>query len=175
MTCFALGAQPAGMRVFAAVTAGTLARKLGVQIAAAMATGAVDARMRAEERESGLPGVVEFRGLPAVGRVAVAALGAAFPAVHVIRRMAGDTKLRRALVSIAEMAGETRDILMLVAQWKGGLVVVEPDLAPIVADVTAGAVIAELAVVRFLLLVAGNAFGLRVPESLATHMAAFAG
>jgi len=58
--------------------------------------------------------VIEPRGFPATGGMTAGAFRPALTAMHVVRRMAGDTLQWRPLVPIAEMTLHTPDRLMLV-------------------------------------------------------------
>lgn len=170
----ALAAEATCMRVFGTMTALTIARQRVLQAAASMTIRAVDACVDTQQGEAGLLRVIELRSLPARGRMTVGALRAALVAMHVVGRMTGNALLRRVLVSIAEVAGEARDVFVLVSQRECGLVVVEADASPSRAVVTACTVASKPALVRFLSAMTGVAIGWRVAEALAFRMTAVA-
>lgn len=167
--------EAAGVSVYALVAAFARFGQRILQSATSMAVRAVEARVNAFKGEAGLPQMIELRRLPGSGGVAVAALGAAFSAVNVIRRMAGDALLGRALVTVAEMTGETGDILVLVPQREGSLVVIEVDATPGDAVMTAATVAAEASLVRLAGAVARVAVRGRCRVLLARCVTAVAG
>jgi hypothetical protein len=135
-----------------------------------MTIRAGDTSMAALQGESGFLGMVELRGLPARGRMAVGTLRTALAAMDVVRRMTGNALLRSALVAIAEVACDACDFLVPVAQGKRRLVVIEADARPGRAIVTIRAIASELALVRLLLAMTGVAIGRRFAETLALRM-----
>ncbi len=175
VTSLALSAEAARVRVFAAVATLAILGQRVLQAAASMTICAVNACVDAQQGKAGLLRMIELRGLPARGRVAVGAFRAALASMHVVRRMTGNALLRRALVAIAEVTGEARDVLVLVAQRERSLVVIEADVPPGCAVVAARAVASESALVRFLPAMTGVAIGRRFAEALAFRMAAVAG
>jgi len=174
MAVLALAAEAARVRVLAAVATLAISRHRILQAAAAMAIRAVDACVDAQQGEAGLLRMIELRSLPARGRVAVGAFRAALAAMHVVGRMTGNALLRRALVAIAEMTGEARNLLVPVAQWERRLVVVEADVPPGCAVVAARTVASQLALVRFLSSMTRVAIGRRFAEALGFRVAAVA-
>jgi hypothetical protein len=95
--------------------------------------------------------------------------------MHVIRRMARHAHARRSFVSISEVAFGALHGLVLVVQRKGRLAVIEPDLLPGFRVMTGGAVLSQLALVRFLRLVARHAFARGLAEFLAVLVTTVAG
>ena len=174
MARLALGAKAAGVRVFGAMAALTIARQRIVQAAAAMAIRTVDTCVDTQQGEAGLLRMIELRRLPARCRMAVGAFRAALAAMHVVGRMTGNALLRRALVAIAEMTGEARNLLVPVAQRERRLVVVEADVPPGCAVVAARTVASQLALVRFLSSMTRVAIGRRFAEALGFRVAAVA-
>jgi hypothetical protein len=167
-------AEATRVRVLRLMAAVAIARQLVLQISRAVAIVAGDAIVHPFEREAGLLEVVELRGLPALGDVALAALGAALAVVHVVRLVAGDALLGRILVAIAEVTGGARRLRVLVAQRKGRLVVVVADVAPGALVVTGAAVAPQLALVRLLFLMARVAILRRIAIALAGGVATLA-
>src|SRR5207253_1901765 len=108
-------AEATGVRVLRLMAAEAVARQLVLQIPRAVAVVAGDAVVHPLERETGLLEVIELRGLPALGDVALGALGAALAVVHVVRLVAGDALLGRPLVAVAEVTGRARRLGVLVA------------------------------------------------------------
>src|SRR5947207_97781 len=167
-------AEATGVRVLRLMAAEAVARQLVLQISRAVAVVAGDAVVHPLERETGLLEVIELRGLPALGDVALGALGAALAVVHVVRLVAGDALLGRVLVAVAEVTGRARRLGVLVAQRKGGLVVVVADVPPGALVVAGAAVAPQLALVRLLFSMTGDAFLLRVAKGLAGGVTALA-
>src|SRR6516162_5665398 len=119
-----------GMGVLPLVAAEAILGDLVLEVAAAVAVVARNVVVHAEERVAGLLQVVELRVLPALRVMTVAALGAAFAVVHIIRRVTGDTFLRGVLVAVAEMTSRAGDLGVPVAEREGGLVVVVTHAPP---------------------------------------------
>jgi hypothetical protein len=121
----AVAAEAAAMTIIAAVAARAILGQSVLEIAAAMAIGAAHMSVRAFQRESSLPTMVELRRLPACHRVAVGAVVAAAAAVHIVRRMASGAFLRRTAVVLTHVAGGASNCTMLVAQREACLLVVK--------------------------------------------------
>jgi hypothetical protein len=109
--------------------------------------------------------------------MAVGALGAPFPAMHVIRGMTGHALRGRSFVSITEMTLGASDTLVLVVQREPGSVVIECHVLPDLRVVAVSAIPPQLAFVRLLGLVADGAFVrggaegfLRLVTALARHV-----
>src|SRR5437588_393967 len=167
-------AEATGVRVLRLMAAEAVARQLVLQIPRAVAVVAGDPVVHPLEREAGLLEVIELRGLPALGDVALGALGAALAVVHVVRLVAGDALLGRVLVAVAEVTGRARRLGVLVAQRKGGLVVVVADVPPGALVVAGAAVAPQLPLVRLLFSMTGDAFLLRIAKELAGGVTALA-
>jgi len=174
MAVAAVLAETPGVRVLRAVAAKTILWHLVLEIPRAMAVVAGDLLVHAFQRETGLL-VIELGGLPPLRRVALAALGAPLPVVHVIRLMAGAAFLRRVAIAIAEVAGGALDLGVLVVQRKASLAVVIRHVMPRGGVVAGTAIASELAFVGFLLLVTGKAIGGGLSETLVRRMAAITG
>jgi hypothetical protein len=101
MTPATIPAEPAAVRVLRLVAADALARQLVVQIAAAVALLAIDARMDALQGETRLLLVVEPGGLPTRGRVTGAAFRPALSTMNIVGRVTGDALLRSSFVPVA--------------------------------------------------------------------------
>src|SRR5205823_540118 len=123
-------AEAGGVRILRLVTAEALARQLVLEIPRAMAVVAGDAVVHTLEGEAGLLLVIELRGLPGAGDVALGAFDTTIAVVHVVRLVARDALFGRALVTIAEVTGRAGRLGVLVPQWKRGLVVIVADVAP---------------------------------------------
>src|SRR6267143_600331 len=149
-------------------------RDLVLHVAGAVAIGAGDVVVDALEREAGLLLVIELRVLPAAGAVAIGAFRTAIPAVHIVRLVTGHAFLRRVLVAIAEVAGDARHVDVLVAQREVSLVVIVADVPPLAGVMTGVALAAQLALVRLLFLMAGDAFLGRFAKALAHEVATLA-
>src|SRR5450756_485208 len=119
------------------------------------------------EREAGLLCMIEPGGLPTRGGMAVATVVSAFSPMYIVRCVARHALSRRVLVPIAEMALDALDVLMLALQRKRGPAVVEFHTLPHRGVMTGCAVSSEFSRVWFLLLVARNTFGMRLPIALA--------
>ena len=145
-------------------------RHLIFEVPGAVAVLTVDTSVHALEREARLLGVIELGGLPTGGGVTVAAAGTALTTMYVIRRMAGHTLLRGAFVSIAEVAAHAGDLCMLVLERKCRPVVVELYSPPDGVFVAGGAIAAEFALVRLVLLVTIDTTGGGFPICLAGLM-----
>lgn len=168
-------AKAGRVRVLAAVAPFAGARQRVFQLSGTMAVAAVNTRVDAFEREPGFPAVIEFGGLPPRRRVAVGTLRAALVPMDIIRCVARYALLGRVLVAIAEMAGETGNVLVLVFQSERGLVVIEADAAPGDGVVAVRAIAAEPALVRFLQPVTRVAICGGLTEAFALLVAAVAG
>ncbi len=97
--------------------------------------------------------MIEFLRGPVGRGVAIGALGALTPAVHVIGQVAADALLGRAFEVLARVAGRARHVAMLVGEREFRLVVIEARLAPCGGHVARGTVDAEGAAVRVVVLV----------------------
>ena len=106
--------------------------------------------------------------------MAVSALRTTLAAVDVVRCVTGYALLRGRLVAIAKVARVAGDLLVLVTQWKSGLVVIEVDSTPRKAVVAARAFAPQLAFVRLLLSMTGVAVRRCFAEALALHVATVA-
>src|SRR5256885_16097157 len=96
-----------------------------------------------------------LRVLPAGGDVALGALDSTVAVVHVVRLVARDAFLGRALVTVAKVTGRAGRLAVLVAQRKRGLVVIVAHVAPGAGVVTGAAVPPQFTFVGLLLAVAG--------------------
>ncbi len=115
MALLATATEPASMSILSLMTANALARQLVFEVAGAMTVLAVDTGVGSLERETGLLSVVESSCLPARRRVTGSAFGTALAAVDIVRGMAGDALLGRALVAVAEVTGLTGNLRVPVA------------------------------------------------------------
>jgi hypothetical protein len=97
------------MNVLALVAADTLLWQLVLEIPRTVAVLTVQVSVRLFQRKSGFPGVIEAGGFPAAGGMTTGAFRTTLPAMHVVRRMAGDALLWRPLVAIPEMALHASD------------------------------------------------------------------
>lgn len=114
--------------------------------------------------------MIELGGAPANGRVALIAVITARPLMHIIRGMARHTLRRRVLVAIAEMTRCTLQLRMLAAEREVRGAVIKLRVQPSDSAVTSSAIVAELALMRLILLVACHAHGACVAELLAGRM-----
>ena len=105
----------------------------------------------------------------------IGALVAPFSMMHIIGRMARYARRRRPLESIAEMALHTPDFRMTSVQRKGGLVVIELGMLPVLHVMADSAIAPQPAIVRLYALVAGDAFTLGLAKGLTLRMAVLAG
>ena len=144
----AILAEAARMRVDILMAADAGLRQFVLEISAAMAPGAVERAVPAEQREAGFLRVVELRGLPAGFGVALRAVVAARAAVYVVRRVAGIAAQRSVLVSAGDVAGGTGGITMRRLQRKAGLVMIEAGADPTTRAVTGTAIRAQRAAVH---------------------------
>ena len=108
---------------------------------------------------------------PAGRLVTLAACGTARAGMDVVRCVAGGALGWSVLVAIAQVAGCAGRLHMLAGQREPGLRVIEPYACPAAGLVAAGAIAAELALVRFLLLVAIDACGSRLTVLAARQVA----
>jgi hypothetical protein len=168
----ALGAQASGVRVLPLVAPEAVLGNLVLQVAAAVAILTIDPGVHALERKTGLFVVIEFRGLPAGGGMAVGAFRAPVAPVDIIRGVAGDAFFGGALVPVAEMTAHARHLEVFVTQRVGGLVVIEPGPAPGGRLVASGTIAPQLAFVRLLFPVAVHAAGRGFAERLPAHVTA---
>lgn len=97
------------MNVLALVAADTLLWQLVLEIPRTVAVLTLQVSVRLFQRKSGFPGVIEAGGFPAAGGMTTGAFRTTLPAMHVVRRMAGDALLWRPLVAIPEMALHASD------------------------------------------------------------------
>ena len=136
----------------------TIRRRRGLGHALALVAGsAVEPAMRAGQGIFRLPVVVEAPQRPAVGVVAARTLRAEPPRVMCVL-VAGGTVARRLLVRRAAVAFLARYRGMQTKQGKARKVMIEGDLgAPAAVLVAPLAFLPELAFVRVILLVAGDA------------------
>ncbi len=119
--------------------------------------------MRAQQRKIRLLGVIELPLIPAIRRVAGRAFPAQSPFVHVLRCMAADALLRRALEPEARMALRARREHVLTDERIGGQIMIEFDsTTPHRAAVAFTAIAAQAAAVRIL----GRVTGLAVITEL---------
>lgn len=153
----AILSQPPRMAVLSLMATEAVLGNLRLQIAAAMTVAAIDVGVHPFQGEAGLLLVIEFAGLPARGRMTLAAFRAALATMHIIGCVAGGTGLRRVLVVVAEMAAQAGYLDVFVVQRETRLVMVETDLLPARGVVTGGAIAPELAVVGIYLAVAVHA------------------
>ena len=161
VTLAAVVAEAPGVRVLPLVAADAFARYLVFQVSRAVTVLAVDGRVRALEPESGLFLVIELRGFPSRGGMAVGAFRATLTAVYVVRCVARYAFTRRVLVVVAEVAGGARNADVLVAQWEGGLVVIVSRMTPGGGVMTGVAFAPEFTLVWLILLVTVHALRLR--------------
>lgn len=149
----AVGSKATGVGILALMAAHALFRELVLEVATAMATRAVDARVRPFQRKAGLFRMVELAALPACRRVAIRAFRATFSAMYVIGCMTGYALPGCVLVAIPKVASHACNPDVLVLQRECCLAVVEVDVPPEGGVMTRGAVASKLAFVRFVLLV----------------------
>ena len=172
VTLAAVVAEASGMRVLPLVAADAFARNLVFQVSGAVTVLAVDARVCALEPESGLFLVIELRGLPSRGGMAVAAFRATLTAVYIVRCVARHALARRVFVMVPEVTGGARNTDVLVAQWEGGLVVIVSRMTPCGGVMAGVALTPEFALVWLVLLVTVHALSLRAAIRFARHVAA---
>src|SRR5258708_38755094 len=110
-----------------------------------MAVVAGNAIVHAFECVAGLLLVIELRGLPVLGDVALATPRAAIAMVHIVGLVTGDAVLGRALVAIAEVAGGAGHFRMPGAQREGRLVMGVTDLAPGAGALLRGGLLCQIA------------------------------
>jgi hypothetical protein len=150
-------AQPTGVTVVRLVAAGAIFWDWVVEVAAAMAVGAADVRVTAEEREARLACVVELTSAPVGSRVTIPAVLALAALVNIVGCMTTDAFLGRAFIALAGVTGRAGGLGMLVGERKRRLVVIEVSLLPRLRVMTGGAVPAQRPVVRVDLIVATDA------------------
>src|SRR5205823_5803873 len=167
----ALLAEAAGVHIVRPMAAHALGRQLLRHHVRRVAGVAGDLLVLPGEGPRGVARVVEARRLPFLAAVADAAVLAE---VHVVRLVAGDALLGRPLVAVAEVTGRAGRLGVLVAQRKGGLVVVVADVPPGALVVAGAAVASELPLVRLLFSMTGDAFLLRIAKGLAGCVTALA-
>ncbi len=126
----ALGPEPPHVPIVGFVAAVAVLRDGILEVAGAMAFLAADACVTSEQGEAGLPRVIELLRRPVSRRVAVAALRPLAAPVDIVRHVAADARLRRALVALTRMAGCAGGLTMLVREGELRLVVVEVSLSP---------------------------------------------
>jgi len=131
--------------------------------------------MPALQCKPGLLRMIKFGGLPSGCRMTTRALGPTLTAMYVIRRMARHAHAGRSFVPIPEVTFCAPHGLMFVVQRKGRLAVIEPDLLPGFRVMTGGAILPQLALVRFLRLVARHAFARGLAEFLPVLVTTVAG
>lgn len=158
VACAAVLTETRGMGILALMTAEAVLGHFVLEVPGAMAVLAVDMRVCAFECETGFLPVVELGGFPAGGGVAVAALRTPLRSVHIVGRVAGHALPGCVLVSVAEMAADARYFSMFVAQRECRLFMVVRDVAPEGGLMARGAIAAQPALVRLLLLVTIEAF-----------------
>jgi len=110
----AVSSHAACMSILALVAADTVLWQLILQVPRTVAVLTVQARVCVFQGESGFLEVIEARGFPAAGGMTAGAFRTALTAMHVVRRMAGDTLRWRPLVAIAEMTLHAPDRLVFV-------------------------------------------------------------
>jgi hypothetical protein len=162
------------MNVLALVAADTLLRQLVMQIPRTVAVLTVQASVRVFQRKSSFPGVIEAGGFPAAGGMTTGTFRTALPAMHVVRRMAGDALRWRPLVAIPEMTLDASDGLVFIVQWKARLAVIECHVLPYLRVVAGSAIPPQLALVRLLSLVTDGAFVRSIAKGFAGLMTAAA-
>jgi hypothetical protein len=160
------------MSVLALVAADTLLWQLVLEIPRTVAVLTVQVSVRIFQRKSGFLGVIEAGRFPAAGGMATGAFRTALPAMHVVRRMAGDALLWRPLVAIPEMALHASDGFVFVVQWKARLAVIKVHVLPYLRIMAGSAIPPQLALVRLLCLVANGAFARSIPKRFAGLMTA---
>ncbi len=121
-----------------------------------MALQAIDTHMGSGEFKRG-QAVVEGDLVPALSRVASSAVLAELAIVRVVSAVAGEAVLRRSLVDILRVAVAAVHLFVPSGQPKSSPVMVEGGSIPTVRCVAASAVLAELAIVRIVSPVAGEA------------------
>ena len=131
--------------------------------------------MLAVQCKPGFLCMIKFGGLPSGCGMTTRALGPTLTAMYVIRRMARHAHAGRSFVPIPEVTFCAPHGLMFVVQRKGRLAVIEPDLLPGFRVMTGGAILSQLALVRFLRLVARHAFAGGLAEFLAVQVTTVAG
>lgn len=153
----ALRAEAGGVRVVRAVAAVAILGNLFLVIAAAMAGGATDLVVRAEQSEAGLFQMVVLRRLPLPGGMAFRAGIAACAAMLVIGRVTSHAGLRSLLVGAADVARVAGQAEVRSGQAKLRPVVVEFGVRPGQRAMALPAGLRELAAVRIVGLVATHA------------------
>jgi len=108
----------------------------------------VDVGVRALEGKFRFLEVIELSGFPTGDRVAFAAVAPAPLSVYVVGRMTGHALLRRVLVTITEVTGETGDVRMFAVQRELRFAVIEFRLVPARWSVAGAAVVSEFSRVR---------------------------
>ena len=175
MAVAALVAEAGGMRVVGAVAAVAVLRDLVLVVAAAVAGEAVDLGVHAEQLVAGLLEVIELRGLPLLGDVALGAVGAARAAVLIVRGVAADAGLRRLPCSGRRRGRHCRSRSQVRAgQLEVRLVMIELAAAPALRAVALAAGLGELPAVHVVGFVAADAGRGRLAPGLALLVAAVA-
>ena len=169
-----VSSHAACMNILALVAADTVLWQLILQVPRTVAVLTVQVRVRAFQRKSSFLEVIEAGGFPAAGGMTTGAFRTALAAMHVVRRMAGDTLRWCPLVAIAEMTLHAPDRLMFVMQWKAGPVVIEAHMLPYLRIVAGSAILPQPALVRLLRLMTRDAFARGITKRFAGLMAAAA-
>ena len=157
VTVIALLTETPGVGVIGLVAAVAVLRDLVLVVATAVAGYAVNVRVRAEQRVTGLLQVVIPGRLPLLGDVALTAIAAARATMLIIGGMTADAGLRRLFVLAAHMAGIASHRAVRARQLETRLVMIEFPTGPTRGSVALAARLAELPMVRVVALVAIDA------------------
>ena len=153
----ALLTETPGVRIIGLVAAVAVLRDLVLVIATAVAGDAVNVRVYAEQRVTGLLQVVILRCLPLLGDVALTAVAAARATMLIIGGVAADAGLRCLLVMAAHVAGVTSHSPVRARQLEVRPVMIEFPTCPTRRAMALAARLAELPMVRVVALVAIDA------------------
>lgn len=150
-------------------------RLLGARAPSQVAVVAAGASMLANQRELGIPIVIEGSLLPARRGMAIAARRSQLTTMHVLGGVAGRAVHWRLAVAIAWMAKTAIGLCMGSRERELGGGVVECGLAPRGGHVAIRAGIAEARPVSIVLRMAGHAITLRLAIGVACRMTGVAG
>lgn len=154
-----LVAEPQGVGIIGAMASGAVARQRILQLARGMTARARNPSMRVRKREAGLPCMVELRGLPLDGRMAVRAGVAARAQVHIVGHMARHAVRGDSGVLAADMARIAGLFPVCVTQREGRFVVVESTTRPSRGAVAGPTFLTELTLMNVILPMAIAALG----------------
>lgn len=153
----AFRAEASGVRVVGPMAAVAILGNFVLVVAAAMAGGAIDLIVRAEQLEAGFFEVIVFRRFPFLGGMAFGAGIAACAAMLIVGRVAADAALGRLFIGTPDVTGVASQAAVRAGQPKWRFVVIEFGGSPAERSMALGTGLGELPVMHIIGLVTADA------------------